>query len=174
MEINVPEEVEVKLKSDNKIDISGPNGEVSKELSYPGVNIKADNEEVMINHPDPRKKEKAVMGSFASHIRNAIEGVQEEFEYKLKIIYAHFPIDVTVEGGYVVIENFLGEAHPRKAEILDPARVEVDDQDEEIYVRGPDKDAVGQTASNIEKTTQIKGKDPRRFQDGIYITSRGD
>lgn len=172
MEINIPEEVQVSLDSGSEITITGPNGEVTKEFDYPGLTIELEDGKVSINHPSSRKKDKAVVGSFTSHIENAIKGVQEGFEYKLKIVYAHFPINVKVEGDYVVIENFLGEAHHRKAKVIPPTEVEV--EEEEIYVRGPDKDAVGQTASNIEKTTQIKGKDPRRFQDGIYITSKGD
>lgn len=172
MEINIPEEVQVSLDSGSEITISGPNGEVTKEFDYPGLNIELEDGKVTIDHSSSRKKDKAVVGSFTSHIENAMKGVQEGFEYKLKIVYAHFPINVKVEGDYVVIENFLGEAHHRKAKIISPTEVEV--EEEEIFVRGPDKDAVGQTASNIEKTTQIKGKDPRRFQDGIYITSKGD
>lgn len=172
MEIKIPEEVQVSLVSDSEVKVSGSNGEVTRELDYPGISIEVEDSKVDIEHPNPRRRDEAVLGSFAAHIENAIKGVQEGFEYKLKIVYAHFPINVKVEGDYVIIENFLGEAHHRKADIIPPAEVQV--EEEEIYVRGPDKEAVGQTASNIEKTTQIKGKDPRRFQDGIYITSKGD
>jgi large subunit ribosomal protein L6 len=36
-------------------------------------------------------------------------------------------------------------------------------------VKGVDKEAVGQTAANIEQATKVRRKDPRKFLDGIYI-----
>jgi large subunit ribosomal protein L6 len=35
------------------------------------------------------------------------------------------------------------------------------------------KEEVGQTATNIEQASQVKRRDPRTFQDGIYIIERG-
>ena len=43
---------------------------------------------------------------------------------------------------------------------------------EKVLVTGPDIEAVGQTAGSIEQLTTIKDKDPRVFQDGIYITKK--
>ena len=48
---------------------------------------------------------------------------------------------------------------------------------EELTVTGPDIEAVGQTAADIEQLTRINDKDVRVFQDGVYITqkpNRGD
>ena len=41
-----------------------------------------------------------------------------------------------------------------------------------VLLTGPDVEAVGQTAANIEQATRIRGFDPRIFQDGIYITKK--
>jgi len=38
-----------------------------------------------------------------------IHGVTDGWEYTMEVYYAHFPMQVTVEGDEVVIENFLGE-----------------------------------------------------------------
>jgi large subunit ribosomal protein L6 len=43
---------------------------------------------------------------------------------------------------------------------------------EEITIEGIDIEEVGQTMSNLEQVTRVKKKDPRIFQDGIYLTSR--
>ena len=54
---------------------------------------------------------------------------------------------------------------------------EVQVSEEEITVSGPDIEAVGQTAADIEQLTRVTDKDVRVFQDGVYITgkpARGD
>ena len=43
---------------------------------------------------------------------------------------------------------------------------------DKIVVSGIDKEAVGQTAANIERCTTVKGRDRRVFQDGIYLLSK--
>ncbi len=111
------------------------------------------------------------MRTFASHIRNLIHGVTEGFTYTLRLVYAHFPVKVSVRGDRVVIENFLGERHPRTAVIRGATKVDV--RGDTLTVTGPSLEDVGQTAANIEQATRIKNKDPRVFQDGIYIVSKG-
>ncbi len=118
----------------------------------------------------PRKKEKALLGTYGAHIRNMIVGVTKGYEYKMKIVFAHFPIKASVKGDTFMIENFLGEKHPRKARILGITKVNV--KGDLVDLTGPDVEAVGQTAANIERATKIKGFDPRVFQDGIYIIQK--
>jgi large subunit ribosomal protein L6 len=102
-------------------------------------------------------------------------GVTEGWEYELEVFYSHFPMQVSVEGDEVVIENFLGERAPRRTTIHGDTEVDVDE--ETVTVRGPDIEAVGQTAADIEQLTRVQDKDVRVFQDGVYITNkpnRGD
>jgi large subunit ribosomal protein L6 len=84
-------------------------------------------------------------------------------------------MQVKVEGGEVVISNFLGEKSPRRTPLRGDTEVEVDGED--VTLRGSDIEAVGQTAADIEQLTRVNDKDNRVFQDGVYITgkpSRGD
>ena len=111
------------------------------------------------------------MGTFRSHITNMIIGVTAGFEYKMKIVYSHFPVKTSVKGDKFVIENFLGEKYPRSASILGDTKIST--KGDEVVLTGSDKEHVGQTAANIEQITRIKGYDPRVFQDGIYITQKG-
>jgi large subunit ribosomal protein L6 len=100
-----------------------------------------------------------------------IKGVTEGFEYGMKIVYSHFPMKTTVKKDGFIIENFLGEAAPRKAKIVGETKVQI--SGDEVTVKGLNKEEVGQTAANIELATYIKHYDPRVFQDGIYIVNKG-
>lgn len=167
--IKIPENVSVK-KQDGELKVSGENGKVTKKFPHPSIKIEIDDDEVVLRVDRPSKKEKALQGTYRSHIENMIEGAREDFVYKLKILYSHFPMEVTSEQDKIVIKNFVGENKPRNAEIIGSTEAEVDGN--QIILRGPDKEAVAQTAANIESTTMISKADPRVFQDGIYITEK--
>jgi large subunit ribosomal protein L6 len=79
-------------------------------------------------------------------------------------------MQVSVEDGDVVISNFLGEKAPRRTPVRGDTEVSVDG--ETVVLSGPDKEAVGQTAADIEQMTRVTDKDSRIFQDGVYITRK--
>ncbi|MBW9221175.1 50S ribosomal protein L6 [Methanothermococcus sp. SCGC AD-155-M21] len=168
-EIEIPDNVSVDVNG-SEITVKSGGKELKRVLSYPGIVIKKEDNKVVIECLYPRKKHAAIIGTFLSHIENMIKGVTEGFEYKLKIRYAHFPMKVVVKGNEVIIDNFLGEKHPRKAKIMDGVTVKVSGED--IIVKGIDKEKTGQTAANIEQATRVKGRDIRVFQDGIYIIEK--
>jgi large subunit ribosomal protein L6 len=100
-----------------------------------------------------------------------IKGVEKGYTYKVKIIFAHFPISVKVKGREVNVENFFGERSPRTSRIVgDATKVSVVGED--VVVQGPSLEDVSQTAANIELSTRIKDKDQRVFLDGLYVYSR--
>jgi large subunit ribosomal protein L6 len=100
-----------------------------------------------------------------------IKGVENGHTYKLKIIFAHFPISVKVKGAEVHVENFFGERSPRVSQIRgDATKVLVAGED--VIVQGPSLEDVSQTAANIELSTRIRDKDHRVFLDGLYIYSK--
>jgi large subunit ribosomal protein L6 len=68
------------------------------------------------------------------------------------------------------VDNFLGEKTPRTTRIVGDCKVAV--KGTELTVQGIDKEEVGQTVANIEKLTKVKKRDPRVFQDGIYLIER--
>mgnify|MGYP000047011828 CR=1 FL=1 len=166
--VEVPEGVQVEVNG-KVVRVRGPLGELERDFSHAPVEIRLDDDgkRVVVEAYWPKKRERAMIGTVAAHIKNMITGVTKGFTYKMKIVFTHFPVQVTVEGDKVVIRNFLGERAPRIAKILPGVKVEV--QKEDILVKGIDIEAVGQTAANIEQATKVKDKDPRVFLDGIYI-----
>ena len=169
-EIMIPDNVQATLENNN-ITISGEKGSLTRFFSHPKIDIKLMEKTITISCKQPRRKEKALVGTWVAHINNMIKGVTEGFEYKMKTVFSHFPIKTSVEGNEFIIQNFLGERAPRKAKILEGVTVEA--KGEEITVTGIDKEKVGQTVANIERATKVKYRDVRVFQDGIYRTSRG-
>ncbi|GAA0193006.1 50S ribosomal protein L6 [Halobaculum roseum] len=168
--IELPEDVSADLDHLD-LTIEGPNGSVTRRLWYPDVSVSAEDDAVVIAYPDDADRQtNATVGTFASHVDNMIHGVTEGWEYEMEVFYAHFPMDVDVEGDEVVITNFLGETAPRRASIRGDTDVQIDG--EELVLTGPSKEDVGQTAASIEQLTRVTDKDTRIFQDGVYITRK--
>lgn len=167
--VEVPEGVNVKVEG-GKIVISGPLGSLERPYEEHLLDIVVEDGKVIVRSKDERRKTKAYTGTMAAHIKNIVTGVTKGFTYKLKVIFRHFPINISVKGDLVVIKNFAGEKSDRYAKILPGVKVEVKGQ--EIFVKGIDIEKVGQTAANIEQATKLRGRDPRKFYDGIYISER--
>lgn len=170
-ELKIPDGVQITIE-EKTVHAKGPKGTMSKLLAHPKIHLAVNGNVIQIScTQSPRRKEKALVGTYKAHIRNMIKGVTIGYETKMKTVFAHFPIKTSVEGNLFVIQNFLGERFARKAEILPDVKVEV--KAEHITVSGIDKESVGQTAANIERATKVKNRDIRVFQDGIYIVKRG-
>ncbi len=167
--INVPEGIEVEFDSENIILKKG-----SKLLrrNLGRINVKKDKNEIVIEYKNATKKEKKEIMTLASHIKNMIDGLSENFVYKLQVCVVHFPVTVAVEKktNELIIKNFLGERVARKAKIRE--NVDVNIEKDIITVKSHDIEAAGQTAANIEKATKIRKRDRRIFQDGIFITEK--
>ena len=170
-EIKIPDGVQITIEG-NTVHVKGQKGSLSRVLSYPKITLALKGSIVQISSvQSPRRKEKALMGTYKAHIRNMIKGVTKGYECKMKTVFSHFPIKTSVEGKYLLIQNFLGERFPRRAEILPDVKGDI--KGENIILSAVDKEKVGQTAANIERATKVKNRDIRVFQDGIYIVSRG-
>jgi large subunit ribosomal protein L6 len=169
VEIELPDDVSASMDHLD-LTVEGPNGSVTRRLWYPDVDVSVEGDTVAVESENEDAKTNATVGTFESHVRNIIHGVTEGWEYRMTVLYSHFPMQVDVEGDEVVIDNFLGERHPRRTEIRGDTEVEIDGED--LVLRGSDKEAVGQTAADIEQLTRVKDKDTRVFQDGVYITEK--
>ena len=172
--LQIPEDVSARVDH-LELTVEGPNGSVTRRLWYPDVSVTAEDGEVVIVSDNEDAETLSTVGTFESHVENMFHGVSEGWEYEMEVFYSHFPMQVTVENGEVVVENFLGERAARRTDIHGDTDVEIDG--EQITLSGPDIEAVGQTAADIEQLTRVTDKDLRVFQDGAYITNkpnRGD
>ncbi|WP_094228840.1 50S ribosomal protein L6 [Methanolobus psychrotolerans] len=167
--ISIPQGVTVTFEG-HTFTASGPKGKNERDFWYPGVKIEVTGSEVIVDSTVTKKTQRAMVGTFASHISNMMKGVAEGFEYRMKVVYAHFPMQLKVDGKRLMISNFLGEKKPRSAKILGLSSVKA--TADEVIVTGINREDVGQTAANIEQATRIKRFDPRVFQDGIYTVEK--
>ena len=167
--IEIPDEVSAEV-SNLDLTVEGPNGSVTRTLWYPSVSVSVEGDEVVITADADDAKTNATVGTFESHVSNMIHGVTEGWEYEMEVYYAHFPMQVDVDGDEVVIENFLGERAERRTPLRGDTDVQVDG--EVVTLSGPSKEDVGQTAADIEQLTRVTDKDNRVFQDGVYITQK--
>jgi large subunit ribosomal protein L6 len=167
--IKIPQGVEVSVNG-RVVTLKGPKGTLTRNFSDAPVTIQLKDNEISVETTWPRKKEASLVGTVHSHINNMITGVTKGFTYRLKVVFAHFPVTVKVRGDTVIIENFTGERHPRTSKIQGDSKVTV--KGEDVIVQGLNLEDVSQTAANVERATKVRRKDPRVFLDGIYTYER--
>ncbi len=166
----IPENVDLEVRN-GVVAVEGPLGVLQNDFSHAQVIIQREGVQVSVETAWPNKRKTALVGTIRSHINNMIVGVTIGFVYKLKTVYAHFPMSVKVKGREVIIENFSGERRPRKARIQGDVKVTVAGDD--VTVSGINIEDVSQTAANIQEATKIRNKDQRVFLDGVYIYEKG-
>jgi large subunit ribosomal protein L6 len=169
-EVEAPASVTM-TKDGNVIIVKGRLGIVKKDFTKLPAIISIDGNKTTIKPYGTRKRDLAVTNTARSIITGMIKGVEKGHTYRLKIIFAHFPISVKVKGREVQVENFFGERSPRVSQIRGEG-TKVSVLGEDVVVQGPSLEDVSQTAANIELSTKIKNKDQRVFLDGLYIYSK--
>jgi len=169
-ELEIPDGVKVLLEGGHHIRVKGSNGDITKDFSHiRGIKVTIKDNKVVFSTNFPKSGTLALIKTVVSIINNLIIGVQTNYKYVSKIAYSHFPCSVRVDdkNQTIFIENFLGERAPRKAKYPNNVKVEVKGDD--VYFIGPDKETLGQSAANVKRACRIRKKDPRVFQDGVYL-----
>jgi large subunit ribosomal protein L6 len=165
--LTVPEGITAELKDIHTLSLSNSKGALTRKFKSHRLKISVKGNKITLEGTPANKQTSALLMAIVSHIKNMIEGIMFGYKYHLKIVYSHFPMTVKVEGNEVVIRNFIGEKYPRRAKIVGETKVEI--KGEDVTISGKDKENTSQTVSNIELTTKVKGKDIRRYTDGIYF-----
>ena len=168
-ELEIPEGIDVSV-SDSTVSVKGPKGQLTRTFKLSKVQIRKDQNKIIISSDISRRSQKAMVGTVFSHIKNMIKGVDKGYVYKLRALHAHFPMSLKVKDSRFVVENFLGSRDIIAVSL--PADVKVEVKANEIIVSGIDKELVAQTSARIEQSTRLPLKDRRVFQDGIYLVER--
>jgi len=168
-QVEIPPGVNATLEG-SVLTVSGPKGTLARDMRFPQIDVRIVNGEVIVSTASDKRRILAMSGTLEAHVKSMIRGVVEGYEYRMKVVYSHFPIQLKLQGNRLEIGNFLGEKQPRAAKIIEGVTVRIGN--DEVTLTGIDREKVGNTAANIEHATKITKRDPRVFQDGIYITER--
>merc|ERR1712232_1187369 len=175
--ITVPKGVKITIKS-KQVEVSGKYGTLSRNFKHLPIELwlAASGHEVRARMYFAKSKQLSMLRSVCSHINNLFDGVEKQFEYRMRLVYAHFPINANITNGGKTIElrNFLGEKIVRTVNMLPGVIVEKSaGTKDEIVVRGTDIDLTSRSAALIRQSCLVKDKDIRKFLDGIYVSSHG-
>ncbi|HNW71498.1 MAG TPA: 50S ribosomal protein L6 [Candidatus Paceibacterota bacterium] len=156
-EIKIPKGVEV-TQNGETITVKGPKGTLSRVFrSDITITISADGKIVLnVNRND--KFSKSLWGTYASHIKNMIKGV--EVPYQKKLILEGVGFKSEVKGKELVFA--LGFSHPVIVKI--PDGITATAEKNIITISGIDKELVGSFASSVrslKKPEPYKGKGMR-------------
>jgi large subunit ribosomal protein L9e len=174
--VEVPKDVSVKVHA-RTVTVTGPRGTLTKSFKHVPMEIKMKNDKtVHLRVWNGGRKHIACIRTISSHISNMIKGVTIGFEYKMRFVYAHFPINANCgDGSFIEIRNFLGDKATRKIQMLEGVNVEISTaQKDELILTGNDIQNVSQSAASIRHACTVKNKDIRKFLDGVYVSEKGN
>ncbi len=155
MPIAIPAGVTVDVAENNKVTVKGPKGTLERVMA-PEMEIKVEGAEVVVNRPNDLKRNKSLHGLTRTLINNMVVGVTDGYEKKLEVNGVGYRAQ---KQGKKLTLN-LGYSHP--VEMEDPEGVEtVVEGTNIIFVRGIDKEKIGQYAAEIRdkrRPEPYKGK----------------
>merc|ERR1712085_91615 len=180
-EIDIPEGVTVVIKA-REVTVTGPRGTLHKSFKFIKIDIKTVGPKDAHNKVRAElwfgnRKGLACIRSVTSAISNMMTGVTKGYEYKMRMVYAHFPINISIkdDGKVVDIHNFLGEKRVRSVTLHEGVDiVRSTDVKDELVLTGSDITSVSQSAANIQQATRVRNKDIRKFLDGVYVSAKGN
>merc|ERR1711997_596526 len=158
--------------------MGGPRGSLVKSFKHLAIDVyMVDKDTIKVEKWFGKKKQIAAVRTVCSHINNMFKGVTLGYLYKMRAVYAHFPINCAItEGGTLIeVRNFLGEKYTRRVRMHDGVKCENSKaQKDELIITGNNIEAVSQSAALIQQSTTVKNKDIRKFLDGLYVSERGN
>jgi large subunit ribosomal protein L6 len=143
MPVVIPAAVQVDINGLN-VRVKGPKGELQRDFS-PLIGIAMENGEIVITRNTDKPAERALHGTTRAVLANMIHGVSAGFERVLEIEGVGYRAEMN--GKNLVL--YMGYSHP--VEVEPPAGIsfDVDTKARQVFVRGFDKEVVGQTSANI-------------------------
>jgi large subunit ribosomal protein L6 len=139
----IPTGVQVEVKGTN-VHVKGPKGELQRTFS-PVIGIAMQNGEIQVTRSSDLPAERALHGTTRAVIANMITGVNTGFERVLEIEGVGYRAEMN---GKKLVLN-MGYSHPVEMEPPAGISFDVDTKARQVFVRGFDKELVGQVAADV-------------------------
>ena len=159
--INIPTDVTVTVDG-NVVTVKGPKGELSTVINE-NITVNMNGNEITLTRKNDNYKN--FHGTANANINNMIIGVTKGFEKKLESVGVGYRFQL--KGQELVVTA--GYSHPVNVEIPAGITLEVP-SNTELFVRGIDKQLVGEFAANVRKIRKpepYKGKGIRYADEHI-------
>ncbi|CDP22038.1 unnamed protein product [Coffea canephora] len=143
--MDIPDGVKIKMKA-KQIEVEGPRRKLTRNFKHLNLDFQ------LITYEATGKRKLKVD---TCHVENLITGITKGYCYKMRFVYAHFPINASITNSNrsIEIRNFLGEKKVRKVDIL-----------EEVTVIRSKK---------VKDELVLDSNDIELFLDGIYVSEKG-
>ena len=165
--ILMPEKTEATINT-GVFSVKGPKGTLERNFRSEVV-ITIEGKQISLSIPKINNQNRALWGTYASHIKNMVKGVNEGFEKKLILEGVGYKSQVV--GNKLVLA--LGFSHPVEVEI--PANLTVKAEKNLLTIEGNDKESVGAFSAKIrdlKKPEPYKGKG-FRYHDEVIRRKQG-
>ena len=173
--VTIPDKVTCELKS-RVVKITGPRGVLTKSFRHMDVDMYMPTDKTLtVEKWFASSKQVSLIKTCTSHIQNMIDGVTKGFQYRMKMVYAHFPTNAQIGSGgkEVDIVNFIGQKVKFNIKALDGVKIERDPKENtQLLIHGNDIENVSRTCALISQSCAVKKKDIRKFLDGIYVSDK--
>jgi len=143
MPVIIPAGVQIELNG-SSVRVKGPKGEMKRTFSSL-VGIAMENGQIVISRNSDQPAERALHGTTRAVLANMILGVSTGFERVLEIEGVGYRAEMN---GKNLILN-MGYSHPVEMEPPEGITFDVEQKTRLVFVRGFDKELVGQTSANI-------------------------
>ena len=114
--MELPEEVKVEIKA-KQLRVTGPRGVLTRDFKHLNLDFQLleGGRKLKVDSWFGTRKSMAAIRTAISHVNNLITGVTKGYRYKMRFVYAHFPINASIGSGKdnIEIRNFLGEKKVR-------------------------------------------------------------
>mmetsp|Transcript_16003 Transcript_16003/g.32470 ORF Transcript_16003/g.32470 Transcript_16003/m.32470 type:complete len:192 (-) Transcript_16003:76-651(-) len=177
-EIKIPDGFDVKIKSGivTIIQLEGEKGELTKNFKHAKLSITKEGGFIKLRKWMSTRKGAAVVRTIGSKIENMFKGLKLGYQYKMRLVYNHFPIQASIEdsGKRVEIRNFVGQKMTKVCKLPEGVTCERSTEvKDELIFTGTDIDKVSQSAAQVHHLARVRNKDIRKFLDGIYVSESG-
>jgi large subunit ribosomal protein L6 len=143
MPVEIPPGVQVFINGSN-VQVKGPKGNMERTFS-PSVAIKLENGVITVARTSDAPDQRALHGTTRAVLYNMVFGVSSGFVRVLEIDGVGYRAEM--DGKNLVLH--MGYSHPVRIEPPDGITFESDSKTRQVFVRGYDKELVGQIAANI-------------------------